>query len=186
MKLTQNNLAGAAFLSTAGFLNDVGAMNLQITGNLRIEAAGEINLGATAGTTIEVGGLAELVAGEGIFIGEPATVHFGELNFQAAPFVLITEDSGTHLTGDLITDSLNLNSAGYVTDSDTVSYNLFYGRWETPTGILLGDTAGIVIDMCFAEFFAGDFAIVDEPANVTMTFFNVTAPVSDINVDDSC
>ena len=108
--------------STVTITEDSGTVLTGVSAaSLTLSSAGPIS--DAAGTTIEVSGLATLVADNGtvkqeITLGDDTgdATGFGSLNVTGAA-VTITEDSGTELTG-VAASTFTLTSAGEITDAD--------------------------------------------------------------------
>lgn len=129
--------------------------NSQISGNLNLTVGGALS--NLAASQISVGGLADLEASS-IQLGSAAgdLIEWGTLSFHSTGHVQIEEDNSTGLVGDSSADSLQLHSAGGITDStdslqvtglaDLSGSSIHIGGATTTThlGVLSFDSTGAV------------------------------------------
>ncbi|MES2924057.1 MAG: autotransporter domain-containing protein [Verrucomicrobiota bacterium] len=155
-------------------LTDVTATSLNLT------SAGAIT--DSAGAVISVNGLATFKAGANeITLGDSATdtTNFGSLNL-AGGAVTVAEDSSTLLTGVAAT-SLNLTSAGTITDSAGTAINVT-GLATLDAGanaITLGDSATDTTNFGSLHLTGGVVAITEDSgtllASVSATTYTLTS-----------
>ena len=110
-------------------------------GTVRLSTTGRILDGFT--TQINIDGLAELLAENGVRLGDNGADVFnaGTVNFVAENGqVSINEDTALNLVGDNLARSINLRSQAAITDADDSTLNVQFQSGFTATSVLIGDT----------------------------------------------
>ena len=110
-------------------------------GTVRLSTTGRILDGFT--TQINIDGLAELLAENGVRLGDNGADVFnaGTVNFVAENGqVSINEDTALNLVGDNLARSINLRSQASITDADDSTLNVQFQSGFTATSVLIGDT----------------------------------------------
>ena len=120
--LTGTNTGNSLALVSTGAITDQANTDITITNNATFTGT-SITLQDNGTDSLSVGGTADFEGGAGaITVAAAGTVNFGALTFNTtAGAVNITEDSGTSLAATNTANTLNLTSAGAITDTGTVT-----------------------------------------------------------------
>lgn len=135
--------AGSLNLVSAGDVTDAAGTNIDVTADAAITGT-HITLADAASDTLTVGGNAAFVATDpagAITIASDGMVNFGNLTFNAAGTVDITEDSATQLVGDSTSDNLILTSTADITNAANATLDVAGNADLDGTSITLGDQA---------------------------------------------
>jgi hypothetical protein len=115
--LTGSSTAGSLTLNSQQALTDNGA-SITVSGNASL-TGGSIALTSAAGETLSITGNASFTSRTGsIIIAAAGQANFGSLTFDTTGAVQIHEDSSTAFSGTSNSQSLQIVSAGTVTDTD--------------------------------------------------------------------
>lgn len=118
------NVTGNSIITAAGGITDGFGASLTVGGAATFNAGGAILLGDAAADVLSVGALATFNApGFTITVGPAGTTNFGMLRFLGTT-VAIQEDSATELTSTSSASTLNLTSAGAITDSASANVSV--------------------------------------------------------------
>lgn len=112
-------------LSSVGAITDAPHTPIVVTDDASFTAGAEITLNDTPpdttagepGDVLQVGGKASFMAGTDITIGPTGTFNASQIQFNAPGAVSIQEDSATQIAMDNTAGSLDLRSAGTITDA---------------------------------------------------------------------
>ncbi|MGI9517957.1 MAG: hypothetical protein ACR2NP_12970 [Pirellulaceae bacterium] len=192
--LVLDNTADAAFLTSAGNIEDYLTTTVEVVGNLTLVAE-NIFVADARSNVWRAGGRAELHAVQMIIAGTPdilfnpdaATLEFGQLNFTASGYVTVNETDGMYLVGNNRSDRFDLRSRGYLLNASGMSVRAdTIAAFYSPVGIALGLNASDVIEVCETAYFLSDvWVLVDEPADVTIVEWFSDAPNLDVKVDSN-
>ncbi len=167
--LALNNHATAAMIVSSGNITNRPGTQISTQYQLSLTAGGRIWMATNAQDVFDVGGRASFKAEQQIFIGDPSTVNFGQLQFQTGGYAQINEDSSTYLVRDNRAFRLDLSSQGVLADGYgtklVVSEN---AALFAESGIFLADQSPDIYKVCvFAQLYSSEFVIINEPGSVT-------------------
>ncbi|MFN9040390.1 MAG: beta strand repeat-containing protein, partial [Planctomyces sp.] len=148
--LTGSSTAGSLTLNSQQALTDNGA-SITVSGNASL-TGGSIALTSAAGETLSIAGNASFASRTGsIIIAAAGQANFGSLTFDTTGTVQIHEDSSTSLAGTSNSQSLQIVSAGIVTDTDasggSAMVSVSTDASITGTSIQLGNSAADRLDV---------------------------------------
>ena len=182
-ELSGVNTAGSLVLVSPQALSAVAETSLTVADTASLTGA-SIALANDADALLSVGGDAEFTAlGAGatgtITLGDAGTVLFGTLNFNASGAVAIQEDADTSLTGFNTADSLVLESAGALTNTDQASLIVAGTAHLAGVSITLGDHVTDSIQLGSLNATGG---VIWLSANGTLTVIEASATVGDLTL----
>ncbi|TWT39371.1 hypothetical protein [Blastopirellula retiformator] len=162
MALAGTNSADSLDLISADAITDVAGTTIDVQNAATFTAGAAITLGDSVADVIDIGGQATFVSlGSGAIAvgGAKSTTTFASLNFDTAGAVVIQEDDSTQLTGANIADSVDLRSAGAITDDVGTTLDVAdFATFTAATSITLADNATDEIDIAGLATFVSEGA----------------------------
>ncbi len=184
--LDGNNTANSLVLNSTSLISNLANTSLIVTNDATFNAGAAINLLGNAGDVLNVGGKAAF-SGASITVGPAGTFTAASINFNSAGAVAIQEDDSTEICLANTAGSLDLNSAGTITDQAGATVNVTNDAAFTANGaITLTEAVGNVLSVGGKAAFTGTTITIGPAGQFTAGSLNFnSAGAVTIQEDDA-
>ncbi len=159
-QLSGANTAGSLQLISSGAVTDQAGTSVAVTGAALVQAGGAIVLADSGGDNFAIGGNA-LLSGGSVAVGTGGAANFGTLTIQTSGSATVVEGSDTTFVGVNNAQSLQVTSAGAITDGAVTTWQVTnQATLSAAAGIQLNDQVGDVLNVGGDATFGGTTIII--------------------------